>query len=82
MKKNWNKPMEKLPMHLSPRCLARTRRGTLCQCPAMPNGRCKLHGGKSTGAPTGNALGGELEKQGLAKSFHTKTVWTEKLRCE
>lgn len=39
------------PMNLSPRCLARTRRGTACQCPAMKNGRCKLHGGKSTGAP-------------------------------
>jgi uncharacterized protein YjcR len=25
-----------------------------CQAPAMPNGRCRLHGGKSTGAPKGN----------------------------
>ncbi|MGA3118644.1 MAG: hypothetical protein ABSF90_30000 [Syntrophobacteraceae bacterium] len=22
--------------------------------PSMPNGRCRLHGGKSTGAPKGN----------------------------
>ena len=25
-----------------------------CQSPAMPNGRCRLHGGKSPGAPKGN----------------------------
>jgi hypothetical protein len=29
-----------------PRCGAKTRRGTECQQPAMPNGRCRLHGGK------------------------------------
>jgi len=34
------------------RCGARTRRGTACRCPAMANGRCKLHGGKSTGPRT------------------------------
>ena len=39
------------PMNLSPRCGAKTRRGTECKCPAMANGKCKLHGGKSTGAP-------------------------------
>jgi hypothetical protein len=44
----------KLPMHLSPRCGARTRSKTLCQAPAMPNGRCRMHGGKSPGAPRGN----------------------------
>lgn len=44
------------PLHLKnhPRCLARTRRGTACQSPAMPNGRCRIHGGKSPGAPKGN----------------------------
>jgi hypothetical protein len=35
------------------RCGAKTRRGTICQGPAMPNGRCKTHGGKSPGAPRG-----------------------------
>jgi len=50
-----NHPMQsKLPMHVSRRCLARTRRGTPCQSPAMPNGRCRMHGGKSPGAPRGN----------------------------
>ena len=44
----------KLPMHLSPRCGAKTRRRSHCQSPAMPNGRCRMHGGKSPGAPKGN----------------------------
>ncbi|MEY6431695.1 HGGxSTG domain-containing protein [Thioalkalicoccus limnaeus] len=35
-----------------PRCGARTRRGTPCQCAALPNGRCKFHGGLSTGPRT------------------------------
>jgi hypothetical protein len=34
------------------RCGAKTRRGIACQCPAMKNGRCRLHGGLSTGART------------------------------
>ena len=50
-----NNPMQsKLPMHLSPRCGARTRGRTTCQSPAMPNGRCRMHGGRSPGAPKGN----------------------------
>ena len=45
----------KLPMHLSPRCGARRRKSGLpCQAPAMPNGRCRIHGGKAPGAPKGN----------------------------
>ena len=39
------------------RCGARTRRGTICQGPAMPNGRCKTHGGRSPGAPKGERNG-------------------------
>ncbi len=38
----------------SPRCGAKTRSGSLCKSPAMANGRCRLHGGKSTGPPKGN----------------------------
>ena len=34
------------------RCGAKARAGTPCQCPAMPNGRCRLHGGLSTGPKT------------------------------
>lgn len=43
-----------LPMHQCQKCLARTRSGKECQSPAMPNGRCRMHGGLSTGAPKGN----------------------------
>lgn len=39
-------------------CGAKTRKGSPCARPGMKNGRCKLHGGMSTGAPKGtqNAL--------------------------
>jgi len=43
-----------LDMHQAPRCLARTRHGSLCQSPAMTNGRCRMHGGSSPGAPKAN----------------------------
>jgi len=36
----------------APRCGARTRCGGACRQPAMPNGRCRLHGGLSTGPRT------------------------------
>jgi len=34
------------------RCCATTRRKTPCMCKALANGRCKLHGGLSTGPKT------------------------------
>ena len=40
----------------APRCGAKTRLSTACQAPAMPNGRCRLHGGKSTGPRTAEGL--------------------------
>lgn len=33
-----------------PRCGARTRTGSACGHYSMKNGRCRYHGGKSTGA--------------------------------
>jgi len=46
------------PMHkarqalaLHPRCGAKCRTGDPCQNASMKNGRCRMHGGKSTGAP-------------------------------
>ena len=35
------------------RCGAKTRAGPPCRNPAMPNGRCRMHGG-TAGAPFGN----------------------------
>src|SRR5215211_1777583 len=41
----------------APRCGARSKRtGKPCQGAAMPNGRCKFHGGKSTGPRTPEGL--------------------------
>jgi hypothetical protein len=40
----------------APRCGAKTRRQTPCQGPAMKNGRCRMHGGLSTGPRTPEGL--------------------------
>lgn len=40
----------------APRCGAKTRKGTPCRAPAMANGRCRMHGGKSTGPRTPEGL--------------------------
>src|SRR5215217_7907134 len=51
-------PMQmQFPMHLSRRCGARTRSASPCRSPAMPNGRCRMHGGKSPVAPRAKANG-------------------------
>jgi hypothetical protein len=49
----------------APRCGARTRAGTPCRAPAMKNGRCRMHGGASTGARTavGRALCGHARRK-------------------
>jgi hypothetical protein len=43
-------------MRTSPRCGAKTRKGTACQAPAVAGKkRCRMHGGaKGSGAPKGN----------------------------
>jgi hypothetical protein len=41
-------------LHSAQRCGAKTRAGTACQCPAIRGRRrCRLHGGRSPGAPRG-----------------------------
>ena len=52
-----------LQAHAAPRCGARNRAGKSCRSPAMTNGRCRLHGGLSTGAPRGEGNG--MFKHGL-----------------
>jgi hypothetical protein len=49
----------------SPRCGARTRAGCCCRQPAMANGRCRMHGGLSTGPRT---------PEGLARCRTTRLV--------
>ena len=51
--KNGNRPGD---LSSAPRCGAKTRRGTSCQCPAMANGRCRIHGGLSTGPKTAEGI--------------------------
>jgi hypothetical protein len=41
----------------APRSGARNRAGNSCRSPAMANGRCRLHGGRSPGAPRGEGQG-------------------------
>jgi hypothetical protein len=48
------------------RCGAKTRRQTPCQSPAMKNGRCRMHGGLSTGPRTPAGL----ERSRRAKWIH------------
>ncbi|MGZ3320195.1 MAG: HGGxSTG domain-containing protein [Xanthobacteraceae bacterium] len=43
-----------LDMHRARHCGAKTRSGKPCQSPAMANGKCRMHGGPSPGAPKGN----------------------------
>ena len=65
----------------SPRCGAKTRQGKDCRSPAMKNGRCRMHGGKSSGAPLGSAHGlfkhGFYTKQSLKLHKDMKKVLTE-----
>ena len=66
------------------RCLAKTRRGTKCQNAAYKhNGRCRLHGGLSTGARTleglkriseANLKHGRRTKEKLAANRHSADV--------
>ena len=53
------------------RCGAKTRKGKPCQAPAMANGRCRMHGGKSPGAPVGN-------QYALKHGLRTKTAIAER----
>lgn len=48
-------------MNDTPPCGARTRGGGACRYPAMPNGKCRIHGGASPGAPRGAANGNYLD---------------------
>ena len=58
-------PMEKAleALKLAPKCLAHARTtGQPCKNASMPNGRCKMHGGKSTGRPITHGLKTKLAR--------------------
>ena len=46
----WRKALDAANAAL--RCGAKTRAGVPCEGPGMANGRCRMHGGKSTGPRT------------------------------
>lgn len=72
--KNGNPPGD---LSKTPRCGAKTRRGTLCKCPAMANGRCRLHGGLSTGPKTAEGI--ERIRRAVAKhGNYSKTAKEER----
>ncbi|TRD10906.1 hypothetical protein FGU71_02880 [Erythrobacter insulae] len=50
-----NNAMEPEILAAAPRCLAKTRKATACQSPAVKGRkRCRMHGGTNPGAPKGN----------------------------
>lgn len=57
---HYNKPSKQLPKNLRPQCGAKTRAGGKCKAPPVwdkannrpVNGRCRMHGGLSTGPKT------------------------------
>jgi hypothetical protein len=68
-------------LSLLPRCTAMAKNsGNQCKQPAMANGKCHWHGGKSTGAPQGNKNAlrhGLYCKEVLAKSRRLRTLLVE-----
>lgn len=64
--KNGNKPFDLRNCKL---CLAKKRKtGELCRAKAMANGRCRIHGGLSTGAKTKEGI----ERRNKANYKHGK----------
>lgn len=60
--------------NLAPRCGARTRAGSACQAPAMKNGRCRMHGGKSTGPRTEAGLVRLRAARTVHRGYRAETV--------
>ena len=62
---------------MAPRCGAKTRRGTACQGPAMRNGRCRMHGGLSTGPKTPEGIE-RIRRAQLKHGRYTKEAKAER----
>ncbi|MEQ7874332.1 HGGxSTG domain-containing protein [Sphingomonas sp. ASV193] len=69
------------PMRAAPRCGARTRSGAPCRSPAIAGkARCRMHGGKNSGAPKGNRNAfrhGAYTKEVLARASEVKELRRE-----
>ena len=82
--KRLNKVHASNPFADVPKCGAKTRSGKPCKNPAMKNGRCRLHGGLSTGPKTpegrarcGNWKHGYYSKQAKAERRAIKALLRE-----
>jgi hypothetical protein len=63
----------------APRCMATTRARTECQCPAIKGRmRCRLHGGRSPGAPKGRANGNYISGDFTAEAVEERR-WAKSL---
>jgi len=74
MKPSINLMQSNFAMHLLVRCGAKTRQKTPCQSPAMTNGRCRMHGGKSSGAPKGKSNGNYKHGQQTKKAIADRDI--------
>jgi len=74
--KNGNSPGD---FSKAPRCGAKTRKGTACQAPAMRNGRCQLHGGKSTGPRTPEGIE-RIRRAATKHGWYSKAAKAERRR--
>jgi len=64
------------PMQTSKLCGAKTRSGKSCKTPGMVNGRCRMHGGKSTGRPP---IHGRYTKERLNEERNWRAVLSKLL---
>ena len=62
-----------------PRCGAKTRRKTSCQSPAMANGRCRLHGGLSTGPRTAAGIE-RIRRANTRHGWRSQAARAERIR--
>jgi hypothetical protein len=78
--KNGNPPGD---LSVVRRCGARTGRQTACKAPAMRNGRCRMHGGASTGprTPAGLERCRQARWKHGAFSRETRAALKESRRC-
>ncbi|WP_082467628.1 MULTISPECIES: HGGxSTG domain-containing protein [unclassified Sphingomonas] len=65
--------------HQAPRCLAKTRRGTECQSPAVRDKRrCRMHGGApGSGGQPGNS--NALKHGARSKELNDRTRWVREI---
>lgn len=88
MKKVKIAPHAKFLFLRSDRCGAKSKRhnGRPCRQPAMPNGKCRLHGGMSTGPKTvegkqraalANYKSGHYTKEALAEEKRLRALYRD-----